>query len=58
MTYDEAIKKLDNIVISLENDDNISMDDYKKKASEAKKLIDFCRKQLSELDNELKELVK
>ena len=56
MTYDEAISRLQTIVSSLESDQAISIDEYKKKALEAKELIDFCRKQLTQIEEEIQGL--
>ena len=53
MTYDEAIKRLEEIVQQMETDEALSMDDYRQKAKEAKKLIQFCRKQLTGMEKEL-----
>ena len=53
MTYDEAINRLQTIVSSLESNEAISIDEYKKKATEAKQLLDFCRKQLTQIEEEI-----
>ena len=53
MTYDEALPKLQDIVKELEAEEAISIDDYKAKASEAKTLIDFCRSQLTSIEEEI-----
>ena len=53
MTYDEAIGKVEAIVKELEQSDALSMDVYKKKAQEAKDLLDFCEKQLGTMEKEL-----
>ena len=53
MTYDEAIGKVEAIVKELEQSEALSMDTYKKKAQEAKELLDFCKKQLGEMSKEL-----
>ena len=51
MTYDEAIKEAENIVSSLEHTEVLDMTEYKKKAAEVKKLLDFCESQLKEQDD-------
>ena len=56
MTYDEAIKRLQEIVKSLETDEAISIDDYKSRASEAKELLGFCRNQLTSIETEINTL--
>ncbi len=53
MTYDEALNRLQTIVSSLESNEAISIDEYKKKALEAKQLLDFCRKQLTQIEEEI-----
>ena len=53
MTYDEALNRLQTIVSSLESNEAISTDEYKKKALEAKQLLDFCRKQLTQIEEEI-----
>lgn len=58
MTYDEAIAQLEQIVAKLEGDEAIAMEDYKKYAQEASQRIDFCRRQLTDIENELGQLIK
>ena len=53
MTYDEALNRLQTIVSSLESNEAISIDEYEKKALEAKQLLDFCRKQLTQIEEEI-----
>ena len=53
MTYDEALNRLQTIVSILESNEAISIDEYKKKATEAKQLLDFCRKQLTQIEEEI-----
>lgn len=53
MTYDEAIGKVEAIVKELEQSEALSMDVYKKKAQEAKELLDFCEKQLGAMEKDL-----
>ena len=53
MTYDEELNHLQTIVSSLESNEAISIDEYKKKATEAKQLLDFCRKQLTQIEEEI-----
>lgn len=50
MTYDEAIKRIEKIVIELEQAKALSMEEYKTKAAEAKQLLDFCEQQISKMD--------
>ncbi len=53
MSYDEAIKRIEAIVKELEQSEALSMDVYKKKAQDAKELLDFCEKQLGVMEKEL-----
>ena len=57
MTYDEALQQLTAIVNSLETENALSMEEYKKKAKEAKKLIAFCREQLTGIENDFQQLL-
>lgn len=58
MTYDESIKRLQEIVQQLENGQAVGMDQYTKLANEAKELIDFCRRQLTELDDQIQQILE
>lgn len=58
MTYDEAIKRLEEIVQSMEMTEALSMEEYKNKAKEAKALIDFCQKELTGLEKELNQALE
>ena len=57
MTYDEAINRLENIVKELENSQAISMDVYQAKAKEAKDLLAFCQKQLTDWEEKMNEIL-
>ena len=46
MTYDEKIKKAEQIIAQLEQADAISMDEYKKMAAEATALLSECKEEL------------
>ena len=46
MSYDEAIKRIEQLVSELEQSEALSMDAYKTKAQEAKALIDFCQQEV------------
>ena len=46
MTYDEALKRIEQLVLELEASKAISMDAYLAKAKEAKELIVFCQNEL------------
>ena len=57
MTYDEAIKRLESIVQELEDSQALSMDVYQKKAKEAKELLAFCQKQLTDWEEKMDEIL-
>ena len=57
MTYDEAIKRIEQLVAELEASIAISMDAYMAKAKEAKELIDFCHKELTGWEKKMGEIV-
>ena len=48
MTYDEAIQKAEAIVQELAAAQAISMEVYNQKATEAKRLLDFCEECLKD----------
>lgn len=52
MTYDQAIAQVEAIVKELEQTEALSMELYRQKADEAKKLLDFCMKQLDAYSSE------
>ena len=45
-TYDSAIKRIEQIVLELEQAETLSMSEYQKKAEEAKELLIFCQQLL------------
>ena len=53
MSYDQAIKRIEQIVSELEKTEALSVTAYKQKAEEAKQLLNFCESQLREMENEL-----
>ena len=57
MKYDEALQKLETIVNTIENGEALSMEDYKKKATEAKKLLDYCQCQLLDMEKDLNTII-
>lgn len=57
MTYDEAIKRIEEIVQELEQSSAMSMDSYQEKAKEAKELLTFCHKQLSDWEDTMNEVL-
>lgn len=53
MTYDEAIQRIEQIVQELEQSEALSMDAYQAKAKEAKELLSFCLKQLTDWEEKM-----
>ncbi|MBR1808736.1 MAG: exodeoxyribonuclease VII small subunit [Paludibacteraceae bacterium] len=58
MSYDEAIKRLEELVQSMEDGEALTIEEYKQKAKEAKELIQFCQQQLTGLEDEMKEALQ
>lgn len=58
MTYDESIARLQQIVQQLESGQAVGMDQYTRLANEAKSLIASCRKQLTELDSQIQQILE
>lgn len=57
MSYDEAIKRIEQIVSALEQSEALSMDAYQVKAKEAKELLSFCQKQLTDWEEKMEAIV-
>ena len=49
MTYDESLARIETIVRELEQAEALSMETYREKAAEAKRLLDACEQQLAQL---------
>ena len=58
MTYDEAIRRLEEIVDSIENGEALKMEEYKQKAKEATQLIRFCQQELTGMEKEIQEALQ
>lgn len=43
LTYDEAYRKAEDIIKQLENAPALSMDEYRRQAAEAERLLTYCR---------------
>lgn len=56
-TYDQAIKRIEQIVTELEQAEALSMDSYQAKAKEAKHLLAFCQKQLTDWENKMNNVI-
>ena len=57
MNYDEAIKRVEQIVSELEHSEALSMEEYQSKAKEAKDLLSFCQKQLTDWEEKMESIV-
>ncbi len=57
MSYDEAIQRIEQIVSELEQLEALSMDAYQVKAKEAKELLSFCQKQLTDWEEKMESIV-
>ena len=57
MSYDEAIKRVEQIVIEMEQSEALSMDSYQSKAKEAKDLLSFCQSQLTDWEKKMESIV-
>ena len=57
LTYTEAVAELEQILAELENNSEINMDIISDKVKRAAVLMDFCKKQLHVLDEELEKLM-
>ncbi|MDR3652260.1 MAG: exodeoxyribonuclease VII small subunit [Paludibacter sp.] len=57
-TYSEAVAELEQILIELENNAEVNMDGISEKVKRATVLMEFCKKQLHELDEELEKMME
>ncbi len=57
MTYDQAIKRIEQIVSELEQSEALSMDAYQAKAKEAKELLTFCQQQLTDWEEKMNNVI-
>jgi exodeoxyribonuclease VII small subunit len=56
-TYTEAVAELETILAELENNSEINMDLISEKVKRAAVLMEFCKKQLHQLDEELEKIM-
>ena len=56
-TYTEAVDELEQILAELENNSEVNMDIIAGKVKRAAILMEFCKKQLHELDEELEKIM-
>lgn len=57
-TYTEAVAELEQILSELENNSDVNMDVISEKVKRAAILMEFCKKQLHELDEELEKMLE
>jgi exodeoxyribonuclease VII small subunit len=57
LTYTEAVAELENILAELENNSEINMDPISEKVKRAAVLMEFCKKQLHQLDEDLEKIM-
>ena len=57
LTYSEAVAELENILAELENNSEINMDIISEKVKRAAVLMEFCKKQLHQIDEELEKIM-
>lgn len=58
LTYTKAVAELELILKELENPEEINMDSISVRVKRATSLMDFCKKQLFELDSELEKMIE
>ena len=58
LTYTEAISELENILAELESNQEVNMDIISEKVKRTVVLMEFCKKQLHELDEELEKIME
>ncbi|HOG05400.1 MAG: exodeoxyribonuclease VII small subunit [Paludibacter sp.] len=56
-TYTTAITELENILKQLENTEEINMDEIASKLKRASELMEFCKKQLHMIDQDLEKMI-
>jgi exodeoxyribonuclease VII small subunit len=58
LTYTEAVGELEAILKELESTTEVDMDRISERVKRASELMQFCRKQLTELDKELEKSIR
>jgi exodeoxyribonuclease VII small subunit len=56
-TYTTAITELENILKQLENTEEINMDEITSKLKRASELMEFCKKQLHMINQDLEKMI-
>ena len=57
LTYTEAVTELEAILTELENNSEVNMDMIAEKVKRAAVLMEICKKQLHDLDEELEKMM-
>jgi exodeoxyribonuclease VII small subunit len=57
LTYTEAVTELETILAELENNSEVNMDMIAEKVKRAAVLMELCKKQLHDLDEELEKMM-
>lgn len=58
MTYSAALAELEDILKELEQSEDANLDLISKQVKRASELMEFCRQQLHEIDEELRKIVE
>jgi len=58
LTYTEAVNELESILAELENNPEVNMDAISEKVKRAAVLMEICKKQLHELDQDLEKIME
>jgi exodeoxyribonuclease VII small subunit len=58
LTYTESVAELEKILVELEQNSEINMDLISEKVKRAAVLMEYCKKQLHELDEELEKVLE
>ncbi len=58
LNYSESVTELESILFALENDKELNLDAISVKVKRAAELMNFCKKQLTELDVELEKVLE
>ena len=58
LNYTESVAELEKILVELEQNSEINMDLISEKVKRAAVLMEFCKKQLHELDKELEKMLE
>jgi len=56
-SYTQAVEELEEILRSLEENENVDMDLISEKVKRASELMQFCKKSLHQLDEDLEKIV-